>query len=130
MGGGKLRAATLISTNTLNLRSPYGGAQHGRLLIRNHARLGRNVIIAIERGQVLCRSYDGCPILVRFDEGKARPYKGSEPADNSSEVLFLPYEIAKQLPSTKVLRVEVPIYQNGSQVLEFDVRGFDADRIK
>jgi hypothetical protein len=132
MSGKSVHTALVSSTNTLSLDFPYAGAQRGQLMIRRHPRWGNDVIVSIERGQLLCHSYGDCSIGVRFDEGKVHRYEGNAPSDNSSEYAFIPAysTFMKQLPSAKKLRIEVQIYQAGAQVLEFDVSGFDASKLK
>ena len=90
------------------------------------------MIFAIERGQILCRSYSSCPIRIRFDDGTARTLSGNEPADNSSESVFIPgyNDFVARMSKAKRLRVEVNLHQQGTLVSEFNVEGFDATRLK
>lgn len=125
-----VRRALVISSNTVNLDFPYAGAQHGRLQMRKHPRWGNDVIFSIERGQILCHAYGDCRVGVRFDDGKISRVTGTPPSDNSSETVFIPLysTFLKQLKTAKRVRIEVQIYQGGSQVFDFDVSGFDADK--
>ena len=68
---------------------PYGGKQHGQLTLRRHPRFGRNVIFNIERGQLMCPSYDGCTVLVRFDDAPPASFSAMPPSDHSNETIFL-----------------------------------------
>lgn len=132
MSGKSVRTASVLSTNTINLDFPYTGSQHATLELRRHPRWGNDVILSIERGQLLCHSYGDCAIGVRFDDGKLLRFDGNPPADNSTEYTFIPAfsTFMKQLPKTKKVRIEVQIYQAGSQVFEFDVSGFDASKFR
>lgn len=100
-------------------------------MLRKHPRYGGDVIFSIEKGQLLCRSYSGCPVQLRFDDDKPYTVQGQEPGDNSTEAIFLPgyKSIASRLGKSKKLLVEVGVYQNGSQIFEFDVAGFDQGKV-
>lgn len=123
--------AAVISTNTIELDFPYRGPQHGQLMLRRHPRHGRDVILTIERGQILCSTYSECKVLVRIDDGPIQRLQGNEPADNSSEVVFIPlYQtFMKKLPTAKKVRVQVQMFQAGEQTFEFDVSGFDPKKL-
>jgi hypothetical protein len=127
MSGKPVRTAYVDSTNSFEFDFPYSGKQTARLTLRRHPRWGKDVIFAIERGQILCHSYD-CSVKVRFDDEPAKTYRATEPADNSSESVFLPaYDtFAKKLETAKRVRIEVNVYQQGSLVADFDVDGFKA----
>lgn len=121
------RFAGVTSTNTVSFQPPYSGAQHATLLLREHPRHGKDVILTIDRGQILCRSYEACNVLVRFDDQKPVTYSGVGPADNSTESVFIrnyPKFIAS-LKKAKRVRISVNIYQEGAPVFEFDVSDFD-----
>jgi hypothetical protein len=127
MTGGATRHAYVLSTNTVTFRSPYAGAQHGRLSLRIDPQYGRDVIFSIERGQLLCRSFEDCDVLVRFDEGKPERFSAVGPADNSSEtVFFRNYDrFLGKLRKAQIVRISLNVYQEGAPVFEFDVSGFN-----
>ena len=131
MSGKSVRTASVTSSNTVSLGFPYAGEQHGRIALRKHPRWGNDVIFSIEQGQILCHSYGDCRVGVRFDDGKIQHVTGNPPEDGSSETVFLPMygTFLKQLKTAKKLRIEVQIYDNGSNVFEFDVAGFDAAKL-
>src|SRR5512139_2186222 len=62
--------ASVSSSNTVNFSFPYSGEQHATLILRTHPRYGKDLILRIEKGQFLCPSYDGCNVLVRFDDSE------------------------------------------------------------
>lgn len=130
MTGGATRHAYVLSTNTVSFGSPYDGAQHGRLSLRIDPKYGRDVIFSIERGQLLCRSYEDCDVLVRFDEGKPERFSAIGPADNSSETVFIRnYDrFLGKLRKAKIVRLSLNVYQEGSPVFEFDVSGFNGPK--
>jgi hypothetical protein len=130
MTGGTTRSALVKSTNTVRFGPPYGGEQHGRLQLRTDPRYGRDVIFFIERGQLMCRSYEECTVLVRFDEGKPERFSAIGPSDNSSDAVFIRgYDrFLSKMRNSKTIRISISVYQNGDQVFEFDVSGFDQAR--
>jgi hypothetical protein len=132
MGKGTAYYATVQSTNTVTFDFPYGGAQHATLSLRSHPRYGKDVVLRIERGQFLCNSYDGCSVLVRFDEGPPQTYSAAGPSDNSSEVLFIRNysRFITGMRKASRVRISTEVYQEGAPVFEFDVRGFDIARYK
>lgn len=132
MSGKASKSASVLSTNQFEFDFPYQGKQRARLTIRRHPRWGNDVIFAIEKGQILCHSYSRCSINIRFDDNPPRRLNGNEPADNSSETVFIPgyNDFVTRLSRAKKLRVEVEIYQQGNLVAEFDVEGFDASKLK
>lgn len=127
MGRGRVSVNIISSTNTISLDSPYEGAQHATLMIREHPQYGKDVIVRIEKGQLLESDYHG-RVLVRFDNDKPIPFPTVRPADLSSETLFLRGNafsvFLSRLKTAKKLRMEVPVYQAGNQILDFDVEGF------
>lgn len=132
MGKGTTLFAQVTSSNAVVFDSPYGGLQHARLTLRTHPRHGKDVILSIERGQFLCRSYEDCNVLVRFDDQKASTYSGVGAADNSTETIFIRnYSrfVAGMLKAKRV-RISAEVYQEGAPVFEFDVTGFDEAKYK
>jgi hypothetical protein len=124
--------AVVLSTNTVNFKFPYSGAQHARLRLRIDPRHGKDVIFSIEKGQLLCRSYEDCTVLIRFDDEQATNYSGVGAADNSTETIFIRnYDrfIGKMLKAKRV-RIATNIHQEGAPVFEFDVSGFDPSKYK
>jgi hypothetical protein len=127
MTGGATHHAYVLSTNTVNFGFPYAGEQHGRLSLRTDPKYGRDIIFSIERGQLLCQSYEDCDVLVRFDNGKPEHFSAVGPADNSSEtVFFRNYDrFLGKLRKAKRVRISLNVYQQGAPVFEFDVSGFN-----
>ena len=115
--------AVVESDNSLNLSSPYSGRNHGRLTVRRHPKYGLDVVVSVDKGQILCRAYDGCSVMVRFDDGKPQRFSAVEPADYSSESVFLTNRarfISAAKKSKRIL-VQIPMFREGEQVLEFAV---------
>lgn len=121
MTGKMASYATLLSDNSLALGFPYQGVNHGTLTVRRHPKYGLDVLVSVDKGQILCRSYDGCAISVRFDAGQPQRFSAVGSADHSSEVVFITNRsrfIASARKARKIL-VQLPMYQSGEQVLEF-----------
>nr|WP_143029086.1 hypothetical protein [Massilia sp. PDC64] len=130
MTGGTRRTASVDSTNTVNFGFPYNGEQHARLILRTDPQEGKDVMFRIEKGQILCPSYESCTVQVRFDDEKPGNFSATGPADHSTDVVFLNdySRFLTKMRKAKRVRIAVNIYQQGSPVFEFDVSGFDPSR--
>jgi len=127
MSKGRVHQAITESSNTVNFGFPYAGAQRGTLLLRTHPKYGKDVILSIERGQFLVRSYEDSKALARFDDGDPITYKVVGAEDHSTTMVFFKdYQgfVARMLKSKRV-RISVPVYQQGSPIFEFEVSEFD-----
>ncbi len=89
-------------------------------------------MLSIDRGQFLCRSYEDCTILVRFDDQKAQNYSAVGASDNSTESIFIRNysRFVGAMLKAKKVRIAAEIYQEGSPVFEFDVSDFDESKYK
>jgi len=130
MTGGMRKTASVSSTNTVEFGFPYAGSQNGHLTLRTDPRYGKDVIFRIEQGQILCTSYDGCTVQVRFDDEKPLNFSASAAADHSSETVFIDdyARFLAKMKKAKRVRLSLNIYQNGRPVFDFDVSGFDVDK--
>jgi len=130
MTGGMRKTASVTSSNSVEFGFPYGGAQNGRLTLRTDPRYGKDVIFRIERGQILCISYEGCTVQVRFDDEKPLNFSASAAADHSSETVFIDdyARFLAKMRKAKRVRLSLSIYQNGRPVFDFDVSGFDVEK--
>lgn len=122
------RIAQVVSTNKFELNFPYQGAQHAALTLRNHPRYGKDLMLMIEKGQFICRSYNGCSVLTRFDDGTPQQFSAVGPDDMSTTVLFIKnYErFLSNMTKANRVRISASIFHHGDFVFEFDVSGFDA----
>lgn len=128
----KSHQAVVRSTNTHEFEFPYHRPQRGTLTLRDHPRYGKDVIFAIERGQLQCSSYSGCDVMVRFGDAPARRYGATGPEDSSSEMLFFENQadFRRRMQGVDVVRISTSIYKQGSPIWEFDVSGYNPDRMK
>jgi len=121
MTGKKAAYAQLDSDNSLRLSSPYAGRNHGNITVRRHPAYGVDVLVSVEKGQILCRPFRNCTIMVKFGSGAPQAYSVLESEDNSSETMFIENRarfIAAARKHTKIL-IQLPMHQEGEQVLEF-----------
>jgi hypothetical protein len=130
MSKGLSSTASVSSTNAAQFKFPYSGAQRGILTIRTHPRYGKNVMFQIERGQIQCRSYQDCAVLVRFDDAQAEHFSGRGPDDGSTTLVFiLNYaRFLDKMAKAKTVRISAPVYQEGSPIFEFNVAAFDRSK--
>lgn len=132
MTSGVTRTASIRSENTVTFGFPYQGAQQGTLALREHPSFGRDVIFRIERGQIMCRSFDGCEVRVRFGDSQPVTWRARPSADRSSETVFLDgYDsFLSRMQGVRTVLIQPQIYQEGSPVFEFDVSGFQLGRYR
>lgn len=132
MTGGRTYYALVTSSNSVDFSFPYSGPQNATITLRNDPKYGKDVIFSIEKGQILCNSYEGCNVLVRFDDGKPVTYSANPPSDNSSETIFISNytKFLTNLSKAKIVRISPTIYQQGAPVFEFDIEGFDTEKYK
>jgi hypothetical protein len=132
MGKGTVYGAQVVSSNTVDFDFPYNGAQHATLALRSHPRFGKDVILRIEKGQFLCPSYEGCNVLIRFDEEQGATYSAAGATDNSTETIFVHNysRFLQKMLKAKQVRIAVNIYQEGAPVFDFDVSNFSQSKYK
>lgn len=113
------------SVNSFNLSFPYQGQQHARLVVRKHPRWGLDVLVEIERGQLIC-DFDDCAINVRFDDGPIKSYRVNKPSDQSSQTFFIASTPAflAQLAKAKKTFIELTFFQSSAHTVEFLTEGF------
>lgn len=121
MTGKSSARARMQSDNSLDLDFPYKGANFGYLQVRQHPRYGLDVIFSINKGQLMCPSYSGCSVMVKFDDKPPVRFNATGPEDNSTTVIFLgnaPRFIAEAQKAKRIL-VQPTIYHAGAPVLTF-----------
>lgn len=122
-----IKTACATSSNQVYLSPPYG-PRGARLCIRQHPKFGRDAYLTLDgSGQILCRSYDGCTIQIRFDDGPVQAFSANEPSDNSSETIFVAND-GRFITAAKAasrIRVQLEFYQNGNQTFDFPAKGLE-----
>ena len=126
MTGKQGRSVSVLSTNDTKLAWPYGTIR-AHLMIRHHPRYGKDIVFIAQKGQIPCRHYAPCTVLVRFDTNPPMRFSGANPSDGSSETVFIENysKFTKALVKANMARIEVEFYNNGPRSFTFDVRDFD-----
>ncbi len=134
--GGVNRYAEIDSTNEVDFDPPYSGPQHAHLIVRKIAGSDHfEVLLTIDRGQMVCADPESCTVAVKFDDAPPQNYSASHSDDGDSKVYFLGddpndsdvFEAA--LNEAKIVKIQPTVYQNGSPVFEFDVKGFTSAKL-
>ena len=122
--------AYVNSINQINFDFPYHGAQRGTLMLRTHPQHGKDLILRVEKGQMLVRSYEDTTVKVVFDKGSPVSYRVTGPADHSTTSLFFrDYQgFVGRILKAKKVKISVPFYQQGEVVFEFNVSDFDSKK--
>lgn len=117
MSDEKIYEASLRCNNIRYFDFPYHGGSRLFLYIRNHPRWGTDVYIWLSNGQLLDKN-----IVVRFDNSSAETYYTNEPADYSSDTLFISdeKEFIEKAKKAKRIKIQVPIYNEGNVVFTFN----------
>jgi len=126
MSGKTSKFAYTTSTNTEQLGFPYNGGTTMDLNVRKHPRMGTDVYITVNKGQ-LNHEYDGNSIMVKFDTESPQRYSVNEPSDNSRDTFFILGSkkfISKLKKSSKVI-VEVEFYTDGNHQFEFNTANLE-----
>ena len=125
------KTARLTSKNSMNFGWPYSGIQYGEFEIRNHPRYGVDAMLSIDKGQLLCDSYNNTTVLVRFDDRPATRYACADAADHSSDIVFIRNVAGLEagMKTAKKMFITVSVYQEGSRTWEFNVKGYDRSKV-
>jgi hypothetical protein len=126
--GRERSVAGLSSSNTVNFNFPYGGAQHGLLIVRAAKQDLTAVTFSIERGQFACNAtIDTCHVNVRFDNGPIRKFRVAGPSDHRTTQVFIEdiWSFIPALRKAKTVRIEATFYREGQQTFEFPAGGFE-----
>jgi hypothetical protein len=120
MSSKKTVIAVATSDNLLAFSFPYTGENHGYIAVRQHPLEGTDVIISIDKGQMLCWPND-CSVKVKFDNGAIGVYRASAPIDRNRTMLFLndKQRFISGAKKAKKILIQFNAYNQGSPVLEF-----------
>jgi hypothetical protein len=122
--------AVVKSINQVSFDFPYKGTQRGELMQRTHPQHGKDLILRVEKGQMLVRSYKDTTVDVVFDQGTPISYRVAGPADHSTTSLFIrdSQGFIESMLKAKKVKISVPFYKQGNVVFEFNVSDFESDR--
>jgi hypothetical protein len=118
--GKPIKTAHSSSDTVHQLGFPYHGGTRGGLTLRQHPRWGTSIYFSTSNGQIMCSSYS-CSVVIRIDDGRPFTVTGTEPADNSSDTVFLPTSIIQKLKTAKRAVVSVTMFHEGERAFTFDV---------
>ncbi len=124
------KTATTQSLNSLSLDFPYRGENHGQLILRSRPTKGFDLMISIDKGQILC-GISNCYMRVKFDDNPSYETEFSQSQSRNSTIVFAenPEALEKKIRKAKRMKIELPLYRSPAQVLEFDVTGLDHAKI-
>ncbi len=125
MTGLTSRFACTTSTNKLIFSFPYGGGSTGEMCFRRKGK-ALNAYIKISSGQFNC-GIETCPLKLKFDDGPIQTFYGEESATHETGFLFIDGEqrLLSAVAKAKKLKLQSEYYQEGNQVLNFEVAGLD-----
>lgn len=129
MTGRDIKREVFESENSVEFSFPYGGGITALLELRNHPKFGKDVIFHISKGQLQCSSYSECSVSISLDGGEPFSVRGFGPEDNSSLSIFLKWSLASKIKNAKSVKIQVPTFQNGRPVFEFNLAGIDVSRL-
>lgn len=117
------RYAHITAENVFNFAFPYTGDTDSRLMIRQSASSGLDILFSVSQGQIICMQ--SCSINARFDDKPAIRFTGDHPADYSSNQIFLSpaSKFLSELKKSKKVFIEVTYYSAGSRISEFKSDG-------
>ncbi|MDR2224081.1 MAG: hypothetical protein LBE34_15300 [Flavobacteriaceae bacterium] len=121
--------ATLESTNKPKFKFPYNGGATLSLTVRNME--GKNdVYLYLDKGQIPISIYNSESIKFKFDDGKAINYSYSSAtgAMNSYAFFSKNKELITKIKAAKKIMIEVPVFDEGKVVFEFDAEGLVWDK--
>lgn len=124
------RFACTVSTNQVQQNWPYQ-ATPVRLCIRSSPKFGLDVYATLlGDGQIICRSYSQCTTKIRFADRAQQTFSAADAADGSSNVIFVTNaaRFVEGVKTANVTRMELTIYQAGTQVIEFPTHGLEWPR--
>lgn len=116
--------AKITSDNYVNQDFPYEGDTYSTITIRYKQKNGYDVIIGIDRGQIIGDDWDGSNyITVRFDKDTPKKYYFSMPADYSTESVFLrnANDFIEKCKRANDIKIQLKLYDNGNPTFSFHV---------
>lgn len=122
----KNRYAQLEGSNTINLEFPYG-EQRGRLMLRQSAQYGFDILVGVRSGQIMCNSFSNTHISVKFDDGPIQRYGCVDASDGTSNMVFVEgaQGFLNKLKKSEKMIVEAEFYRDGMQQLTFDTANLE-----
>ncbi len=123
MDGSINRFAVIQSLQSLDLDFPYHGVNFGSITIIKNQKNRMSAFFSIQRGQLMCYSFQPCSMLVRFDEDPPIRFTASGVRDpGTTTIAFIDNheQFIELLSRAKTIKISMPIYGNGTQILNFE----------
>lgn len=119
MDNSKQYVAYTISKNYLNFKFPYNGGSFFYLVLKNKD--GNHVLLYSENAHFIRDSY----IKVKFDDEEPIDFWYKISAYRSNDAIFIDEseEFIEKLKKSNKVMIEVPFYDNGRKIIEFDTYG-------
>ena len=116
--------ATCTSTDIHEFKFPYNGGSCLYLTVRN-INNKNEVVLQISKGQIMNSVSNDEYVRFKFDGGEPVKYYFSGSSDGDSKYAFIEQSasLIKKLKSAKKIKIDVPLYQEGRPVFNFDVSG-------
>jgi hypothetical protein len=132
MTDARWRFAFRQSINTFVFGSPYDGTQRAILFLRQNLTGGAiDAFLQVERGQFLCRGYDGCAITARFDDAPPQRFlaRAIENVEGRMIVIAGSSGFVRQLRVARRVRIRAEFFEESPPIMEFVVDGFDETKL-
>ena len=126
--GHRTLSACTESLNSISLHWPYGETK-AILCVQNRSGRRYMYLHTQEKSQMLCSSYEGCSVAVRYDSASAGRATFFEPSDYDSSYL-LARGMPTRLPASKQMVIAPTFYQDGQQEFIFDTHGLDLAKLR
>lgn len=123
MYGTKNIWATIYSTNYADQDFPYDPTR-ASICVRYMKKYGVDVIIGIESGQIVGNEFQNTNFIrAKFDNGTPIKYYFTEPADYSSDNVFITKsrDFIKRCKQANDIILEIPLYEAGRPTFKFHV---------
>ena len=123
MRGEASKVAFRDAERPLVLDFPYGTSTP-QLWLRQDPKFGFDIFITAN-AQFICHSYRNDTVSVKFDDGPIKEWKCGEAEAGSSEIVFLLNQKAflDQIQKSKIMIIEVEVYNAGRQQIKFSLEG-------
>ena len=124
MRGTKVTYAILGSSNEIKFEFPYG-RQELNIQLRSRPD-SDDIMLDMKSGNIICSSFDGCSVAVKFDDGPINQYKFMPSDSYDAETIFLnsgKVAFAEKIRKSKQMMVEIPFYNYGRAQYKFDTSG-------
>ena len=122
------RTACIRSNEDVKQKPPYSDTRVELCVRMVKDKAEAAFLLLDDDGQMLCGVTD-CAYTMRTDDDAPKDVGMGPAADGSSRVMFLdnPASAYLMIVGSHVLRVKVPIYENGFQNVTFDLGGLRSD---